>query len=46
MHRRIALLALAVLLFAGMAAAETPSRITILYDSNPSGLLMARSSSF
>ena len=33
MHRRIALLALAVLLFAGMAAAETPSRITILYDS-------------
>lgn len=35
MKQRISLLALAVvvLLFAGMAAAETPNRITILYDS-------------
>lgn len=33
MHRRIAVLALAVLLLAEIGAAETPSRITILYDS-------------
>lgn len=33
MHRRIAVLALVVLLFAVLGAAETPSRVTILYDS-------------
>jgi len=33
MHRRIAVLTVAVLIFAGLSAAETPSRITILYDS-------------